>query len=78
MQSAQCHESELAVQCVGLRLLAALAALPAVVPALLSEGAMRTLLHGLRVHAAADAPTAAAVSNAFASHPPATHSCSPG
>jgi hypothetical protein len=60
LQSIQCHESVVSVQCVGLRLLAALAAAPESVPALLQEGAMRTVMHGLRVHAADDPPTAAA------------------
>ena len=50
----QCHESVVTVQCVGLRLLAALSAAPASVPPILKEGGMRTVMHGLRVHAAND------------------------
>jgi len=60
LQSIQCHESVVSVQCVGLRWLAALAAAPDSVPPLLEEGAMRTVMHGLRVHASDDPPTAAA------------------
>lgn len=60
LQSIQCHESVAAVQCVGLRWLAALAAAPESVPPLLKEGSMRTVMHALRVHAAEDPPTAAA------------------
>ena len=54
MLQVQCHESVVTVQCVGLRLLAALSAAPASVPPILKEGGMRTVMHGLRVHAAND------------------------
>ena len=59
-QSMHCHESEVSVQSVGLRLLAALAAEADIIPALLRENAMRSVLHGLRIHAKSDANTAAA------------------
>ena len=59
MQGVQCHESVAAVQCVGMRAVAAFSGDTDVAAAVLREGGVAATMNCLRVHGA-DPPTTAA------------------